>query len=174
MAVVFEHYAEPLAQYLAAGFHVQSGGQSLSCDGVRSRFDLHDTVSETFRRAFEERARLAYDGLAPYGAYLCGIARNLVIDRLRSQGRLSLGLDDAPSQLRAEDRGSAEPPSPESCFQRAEVAQLVAVLLETLDGREREFVRLRYDDGRPQEEVAAALGVTRRWVRDREAELRHP
>ena len=42
-------------------------------------------MQEAFRRAFEERARSAYDGLRPYRRYLLTITRNLVIDQLRKQ-----------------------------------------------------------------------------------------
>ncbi|MFH0902557.1 MAG: sigma factor [Pseudomonadota bacterium] len=84
MERVFHHYSGVLARHLQAGFRFHGGGQAMRFTGIKDRYDLHDLVAETFRRAFEEPARLGYDGLGSYETYLRTIAHNMVIDRLRA------------------------------------------------------------------------------------------
>lgn len=169
MAAVFDQYSEPLARYLFAGFTFRSQGGLRRFDGLRQRHELHDLVAETFRRAFEPRARLAYDGLKPYDLYLFTIARNLVIDRLRSRSGGKI--------VQQSDTDAAPPPdeagvSPEQAYQDEELSRLMRTFLETLSPDERRFVGLRYRDGLSQLEVAGKMNRTRRWVRTREVKLR--
>ncbi|MBI5477843.1 MAG: sigma-70 family RNA polymerase sigma factor [Deltaproteobacteria bacterium] len=139
----------------------------------RSPFDLHDVLSETFRRAFEERARLAYSGLIPYEAYLRTIARNLVVDRLREQARGIVAIEEvaeADLGVRVEHDESGLPP--DEVAQRGELKELVARFVFRLGPTERSFVTLRYEERLSQEEVASRLGTSRRAVRVLEAKLR--
>jgi RNA polymerase sigma-70 factor (ECF subfamily) len=165
MAAVFDHYCEVIARYLEQGFLFESAGQQLRFDGLRHRDELHDAVAETFRRAFEERARLAYDGLKPYESYLRAIARNLVLDRLRGRSPSTIG-EEATAEL-ADRRAS-----PEELAQRQELARLLELFGNTLDAVEGRFVTLRFEEGLSQQEVAARLKRTRRWVRRTEIDLR--
>jgi RNA polymerase sigma-70 factor (ECF subfamily) len=171
LARVFEHYSPRVARFLAGGFGV---GSERRFDGLRDRFDLHDAVAETFRKAFEERARLAYDGLGPYEVYLKTIARNLVIDRLRRTAPESLGA--AADQLAAAEalpgRASEEALSPEQRYQRAELSALLQRFLGGLPRDEARLVSLRFEEGLSQESLAEHMGKSRRWVRDTEVELR--
>jgi RNA polymerase sigma-70 factor (ECF subfamily) len=167
MAAVFQCYSDEVLCYLRAVFSFDSGGRPLRFSGLQQRFDLHDVLAETFRRAFEQRARLAYDGISPYEIYLKRIARNLVIDRLRALRRTA---DDDP---RAAARLAAAGPSPEQAAQEAECARLVRSFVASLAHDERRLVALRFQEDLGQEEVARRLGKTRRWVRTREARLRH-
>ncbi len=173
MAIVFHHYADPVARYLQRGFVFESQGRPLRFDGLPSRHDLHDFVFETFRRAFEERARLAYDGLGPYERYLRTISRNLVIDALRSshQRLRSVPLEEGQATASAEP-GPALPEQPEQAALRAELRALLLQVLEQLTVEERQLVALRFDEGLAQEEVAQRLGRTRRWVRTAEEKIR--
>ncbi|HEY3357260.1 MAG TPA: sigma-70 family RNA polymerase sigma factor [Polyangia bacterium] len=164
MAIVFEHYAGPLARYLAAGFAFETAGAPARFDGVRSRFDLHDLVAETFRRAFEERARGAFAASGPFEGYLRAIARNLVLDRLRG-GRPEAGAG-------ALDAAAEPRPTPEEACRLAELRRLVEAFRGALEPLERRLLALRYQDGLSQEDAAVRLKTTRRWVRDREAALR--
>jgi len=165
MATVFHHYADPLARYLSQGFSFASKGRQLRFDGLTQRHDVHDVVAETFRRAFETRARLAYTGLAPYESYLRRIARNIVLDQLRSSAGQWVTLEeDAPL--------SAATPSAEQAYQRAELAHLLSSFIDTLSPLEQRFVALRYQEQLPQEGVASRMRRTRRWVRKTELSLR--
>src|SRR5262245_2887190 len=72
--------------------------------------DVHDLLHETFVRAFEERARLAYDGLRPYAPFVCTIARNLVIDAVRKHNReVALADFDLPDDAPEPEVPWAEP-----------------------------------------------------------------
>lgn len=166
MAVVFQHYSDDLTRYLCAGFTFDSGGRPLRFAGLRERFELHDVLAETFRRAFEERARLAYDGIAPYEVYLKRIARNLVIDRLRGSRHASAEDPRAAEQLEARE------PSPEQAAEEAERAGLMRRFVAALPPDERRLVALRFGEDLAQEQVAQRLGRTRRWVRTHEERLR--
>lgn len=171
MAAVYEHYAASLARYLYSGFSFNSEGRQLRFEGLRQRYELHDVVAETFRRAFEERARLAYDGLKPFEGYLRAIARNLVIDRLRARRTSASGLswDDVEQLAHVSEPTTV---SPEQEAQRSELRQLLGEFLDGLSAKERRFVELRYHQALPQEEVARILRVTRRWVRSAEEKAR--
>jgi RNA polymerase sigma factor (sigma-70 family) len=171
MAEVFQHYQAPITRYLAGGFTVKSDGGPVRWPGVTQRAELHDLLAETFRRALEERARLAYHGQSPYEAYLKAIARNLVIDRLRLERRQLEDLGrggDAGDAVDAVHAGA----SSEREYQKAELRQLLAEFRAALDDDEQALLTLRFEEGLGQEPVAARLGRTRRWVRDTELALR--
>jgi RNA polymerase sigma factor (sigma-70 family) len=169
LAAVFSAYSERLARFLVHGFVFGKG----RFDGVSDRHDLHDLVSETFRRAFEARARLGYDGLVPYESYLRAIARNLVVDRLRKKQGRRVALDEMPSaELTFHAQHDRPERSAERLLQDAELARLLKAFVEQLAATERRFVTLRYQRRLPQEQVATRMKRTRRWVRSAEVKLR--
>jgi RNA polymerase sigma-70 factor (ECF subfamily) len=125
--------------------------------------DARDLVHETFARAFEERARLAYDGLRPYLPFLCTIARNLVIDLARKQGR----------EITVEDLDAmAESPEPELPYAEPEVMRAVESYLANLPPELRGVHERRYVIGETQEAAARALGLSRQQIRTLERRLR--
>ncbi|MCH9685148.1 MAG: hypothetical protein K0V04_27165, partial [Deltaproteobacteria bacterium] len=75
---VYRMHAKEVSTQLRHGFSFQTAGRHHRFVGYRSAFEMHDALHETFRRAFEPRAREGYDGLRPYGPYLRAIARNVV------------------------------------------------------------------------------------------------
>lgn len=169
MATVFEHYSDPISRYLRHGFCYGSGGQRLRFTGVQARHELHDLVAETFRAAFETRARAAYSGLSPFEGYLKTIARNLVIDRLRSKAYRWEPLDESGDAQEA----SAEPQAAaDRLYEQQELKQLMRDFVRDLPESEQDFVRLRYEERLAQQEVAERLRRTRRWVRTVEERLR--
>lgn len=171
MTSVYEHYSAPLARYLASGFNFTSEGRHLRFEGLRQRYELHDVLAETFRRAFEERARLAYDGIQPFETYLRAIARHLVIDRLRAQKAFAAceEVDRATGGAGPSERSVA---APDRAYEHAELANLLEQFLAGLPRKERRFVQLRYREAMAQEEVARVMGVSRRWVRSAEESVR--
>ena len=166
MELVFNHYSDEVAHYLTHGFSFNSGERTLFFAGVRHRYDLHDLLAETFRRAFEQRARMAYSGISPYGRFLKQIARNLTIDRLRANSRIEVA-DVQESELENE-----AVPSPEQCLQAAELTRLMEAFVDDLTEPEQRFVALRYFEGMSQEQVALDLSRSRRWVRNKEKKVR--
>jgi hypothetical protein len=83
MEQVYWAYAARIAAIIRRGFNVKNEQR---VPGVRGE-QLEDLVQEVFTKAFSERARLAYDGLRDYGPFLFTIARNVVIDWARKNGR---------------------------------------------------------------------------------------
>ncbi len=156
MEQVFRHYVDDLARWLDRG--------------LTGRLDSRDVLQETFRAAFEERARLAYSGLHPYRAYLRRIARNLVVDRWRKSGHEVLPETDI--DLDQQESVDDMAPSPAEQIEQAELARLLALFRQSLTSEERRFVELRYEQDLPQRHVADRLKSTRRHVRTMETRIR--
>lgn len=163
MADVFVEYADQIARFVRSGF------------GIADTGELHDVVAETFRRAFEDSARLRYDGVGPYAAYLKTIARNLVLDRLRSPAerdrqRIGDAAGRDPLEVAADTMAAAA--MPDMLYEDAELGALIGAFRDTLTSTERKLLALRYEQGQSQEQVAARLQRSRRWVRDTERDIR--
>ncbi|NJK90066.1 MAG: hypothetical protein HC923_12225 [Myxococcales bacterium] len=97
---MYREHAPRVAAMLRHGFHFQSAGRDCRFHGTRSEFDLEDRLQEVFARVFSERARLAYDGIHPFSAYITTIARNLVIDDFRKRRRRSSSTRSRPPTRR--------------------------------------------------------------------------
>ncbi len=163
---VFEAHAERVARWATAGFVFTSGAERHRFDGFRSAVDVHDVVHEVFRAVFEERARQAYSGLAPFEGYLFVVTKNVVVRRL-SKIRRELPVDVATLEsLESEQEG------PEERAVREQEVTMVREFLATLTEEERRFAELRFSEQRPQAEVGGALGWTRKKVRREEETLR--
>lgn len=93
---------------------------------------------------------------APFGAWLCALARNAAHDFLRSQRR-------QPCLRLTEEVPEIEPPSdvPDafSVCASHERARALAALLEELSARDREFLNV-YLQGVEPEQIAAQLGIS--------------
>lgn len=164
-----EHVAE-VAAFLRTGFMYTTSDRPTRYAGVRDSFELESLVQEVFARAFEERARLAYDGVRPYAGFLNGIARNLVLDRLRKDARRGEVLA-APDALDA--ASPVEPDDRELAEDERRGRELVTRFLEAeCDDRDRALYTLRYERELSQVDAAAAAGLTRIQVRRWEAKFR--
>ena len=171
---VYRMHAEDIALLLRRGFSFDSGGQRHRFIGYGSGFELQDVLHETFRRAFEPKARASYDGIRPYGAYISTIARNLVLRSFRARERLfPLSSDAGARPLRGQAATELDPrPSPEREVHDAQVRELVGRFLAQLDSGERRLVELRYVEGLSQRDAAEALGLGRQRIRTKEKALR--
>ncbi len=175
---VYRSYVPDVTRFLIRGFTFDSGGKLCSFRGFRGGYEVEAAVQEVFRRAFEERARLAYDGIHPYRPYLLRIARNLVINDLKAKSPLLFRFrtgqpivlepaeEETPESLPAEIR------SPEEELEVREVAGLVAEFKAKLDTRERGVFEERFEKGLSAEKAGAALGLSRSQVRTTETKLR--
>lgn len=173
MEQVYRHYAPVLARYLRRGFSYRIDGHPAVFSGYRSTFELEGAVQEVFMRAFEERARLAYDGLRPYHGFLCGIARNVVLDELRRRARRGEVLspfDDEESARWVRERA---PSDPADAMDAHRASSLVNQFLEQeCSEEEQQIYQLRYERGLSQEAAAEEAGMTRIQVRRRENKLK--
>ncbi len=183
METVYRHYVRGVSHFMQKGFTFRSAERYLYFKGFRETFDLHNAVQEVFRRAFEERARLSYNGVNSYSNWILAIARNLIINQFRNK--------EIPfSQFQDQDRengssweqelseeysgllhGSASQKQ-DLALENAQLKQLIGRFMSQLSEEDRELVRLRYTEGLGQEEVAKALTSTRMKIRTQESKIR--
>ncbi len=130
----------------------------------------HGFVHDVFIKAFADSARQGYDGLRPYAPYLVQIARHALADHWRkatAQKRSAAFVD-----LDAIPAPASHEPLPDRVLIDAETDGRVRAFLGTLSPEEQRFVRLRFEQGQGQADVALALGVTRHRVRAWDEEIR--
>lgn len=139
--------------------------------GVADPSAQQDLVQDVFVQLLAPALRARYDGLRPYAALVCGVTRNLLLDRARQQGRqlqhLQGGLDDA--QL---EQWQPSEPLPDELLADAEQRALVQQYVASLPPLEQELVRLRFEQGLSQRDAAEAAGVGRQQLRTLEGKLR--
>ncbi len=175
LTAVYRMHAADIARFLRGGFTFRSGERMHRFVGYRSGFELQDALHETFRRAFEPRARASYDGIRPFAPYLRTIARNVVLKTFRAREVLFPAIDDGA--LGASDTAAfavapTAIPSPERIVHDAQLRRLVRGFLDSLDADDARLVTLRFSEGKSQRDVAALLGIGRQRIRGREAKLR--
>jgi RNA polymerase sigma-70 factor, ECF subfamily len=115
-----------------------------------------DLVDDTLSDTAVEVARCweAYDPSLPFGPWVRGMARRLALKRLRGRRRVQLGLpDDVLDSL-----GAAMDQLGESISQDGRKEQLRRCL-ESLSGRNRDLVRMRYFE---EQRFEAIAGQSRR------------
>jgi RNA polymerase sigma factor (sigma-70 family) len=126
---------------------------------------LCDLLQETFVRAFAPEARRRYDGVRLYGAYLATIAHHSFVDALRLLGR------ETPEEPEVLSRGLDEIVPPEE-IRDVKLLGVLNAFLGELPAQLRELCEQRFVLGRSQEEVSAALGLSRGTLRTDEQRLR--
>lgn len=161
---VFEMYADDVSKILRHGFRLDA--RQLVVHGIKDVEREKELLQEVFIRAFSERARLAYNALSPYRPYLLQIARNLLIDELRKVGLPAV--DISPGELEAAP--SLDIPADEALAMTA-LREATTAYLQTLPLDLSHFVRLRFETGMSQAQVAEHLSVTRRQVRTWETKV---
>lgn len=171
---VYLHYRDGVGHLLRAGFGFSSGAERLRFTGFQSEFEVEDALQETFLKAFATKARQRYSGLRPFGPYLHGIARNLVIDEFRRRKReMALFLPEGAETRLVEESNdpsplgdwTRSPKGPERLNIRRQEQELVGAFLESLDAELRQLVQLRFVDGLSQEDTAHRMGIDRNRVR---------
>lgn len=180
LLAVYRHYVADVTRFLSRGFTFTSRGRPCAFRGFRGGYEVEAAVQEVFRRAFEERARLAYDGLNPYRPYLLRIARNLVINDLKAkqpilfryrQGRPVVL--EAPSEAElAIERTPVAERAQDELLEAQEVQRLVDDFKAGLEARARGVFEQRFERGLSAEKAGAALGLTRSQVRTTEEKVR--
>src|SRR4051812_23818597 len=161
LSEVFRAHVEALARVLRARAH-QGGAFS----HVRAAMEIENVVFETFARAFEPRARSMYDGIRPFGHYLLGIARNVVLEQLRRR--------DLPSGLDLEEAAGAELTfiQGEQWHEDRELEGLLEEFRRGLEAPEAKLYDLRFVEGLAQEDASEQLGLSRIQLRRRERALK--
>jgi RNA polymerase sigma-70 factor, ECF subfamily len=149
-------------------YGVQSGDESAGTDlfrkyservfylalrELRSMADAEDVRAETFLRvlkAIQKRQIASPDALR---LFILGIARNVILETLRSPLREARGeIPDVPAPEASETLDD-------------DVRHSIQAAIGRLKPREREFLRLHYYEDLPKEEIARRLGVDEERVR---------
>ena len=168
LALVYRVYAPRVARFLRAGFGFGSRGGSYRFGGYQQAFELENALQEVFMRAFSQRARLSYDGLRPYAGFLCGIARNVVIDEFRRNAARFVRLSEISSQsVVSEPRAN-----PEQELEERELSRLLESYRASLSTEQRAVYELRFTRQLSQEESAKKIGLTRIQLRRLEAKIK--
>jgi RNA polymerase sigma factor (sigma-70 family) len=173
LEAVYRHHVGEVAQFLRRGFNISGREGWFRFSGYHQPFDLDNAVQETFARAFADAARLGFDGLRPFKSYLCGIARNLVIDEFRSRrsalepfGELSM------SQGQSQVEGENGQQSVEDELLAQELALLYRRFVDELDDRDRKFFISRFEQQKTQIEAGRDCGLSHMQSRTLEKKLR--
>lgn len=168
---VYRQHVDEVVVFLRSGFMYTTNDKPMRYPGARDSFELESLVQEVFARAFEPRTRLAYDGVRPYGAFLNGIARNLVLDKLRKAARHGEVLA-APDVIDSVAIGELPGEREQNADERRGRDLVAAFLNDACDERDRTLYELRYDRELSQVDAAQAAGLTRIQVRRWETKFR--
>ncbi|MBC8073141.1 MAG: sigma-70 family RNA polymerase sigma factor, partial [Deltaproteobacteria bacterium] len=151
---VYRAHAEDIGKLLRFGFSFESSGRAHRFVGYDSAFELQDALHETFRRAFEPRAREGYDGLRPYGPYLRTIARNVVLRAFRAQRQLFPLAEEGHGPGDGAVVLADNEPSVEHAALRRELDVIVREFLDQLPADDRRLLTVRFLDGLSQRDAA--------------------
>jgi RNA polymerase sigma factor (sigma-70 family) len=165
LTAVYREYVRPVYGLLSEGFSFGSGQEHRRFLGCRSLpWALENAVQETFVRAFATPARQAYDGLRPYRNYLFSIARNLVVDELRSGGREVLVDHGRPLDDGAPGPDEPLVPADDQVLDQELAAQCEA-FLAALDEPDRRLFEVRFLQSLSVEACARRLAVSEHHVK---------
>jgi RNA polymerase sigma-70 factor, ECF subfamily len=128
--------------------------------------DVEAVVHEVFLKAFSESARLSWDGLRPFGAWLNTMTRNLLIDRARKERRLQFrDPDDMPTVI---DDG----PDPSSHLDALELRDVLTSFRTTLSAEDASLFHTRFERQQSIAQTAALLQWSEIRVRKSDTALR--
>jgi RNA polymerase sigma-70 factor (ECF subfamily) len=120
----------------------------LAMQRLRDRERAEDAVQEMFTAVWRSAGSYRPER-GPAAPWLYAIARNAVVDRLRSRD----GIPVEPPEMISDEPGPAE------MAETSYVSWSVHRALQTLHEREREVIELAYWSGLSQSEVASFLGI---------------
>lgn len=185
MEEVYRHYVGGVTAFLRKGFTFHSGKGNFYFRGIFDPSDLKAAVQEVFRRAFEEKARRAYNGINSFSNWVLAISRNMVINQFRNReiafseyispsderGHLTI-LDDEVTE-RFTGLLYGEPSRHQHVkVEDQELEGLMGKFMAQLSDYDKQLMMLRFAEGHGQEETAELLKSTRMKVRTAEARLR--
>lgn len=128
----------------------------LALQRLRDRERAEDAVQEMFAAVWRSAASYRPER-GPAAPWLYAIARNAIVDRLRSRDEMPMEPPDVVS----------DEPGPADRAERSYVSWRVHRALETLPEREREVLELAYWSGLSQSEVASFLDIPLGTVKTR-------
>ena len=132
---LFDHYGEPIYRYIASRVNRPS--------------DAEDLTQVVFVKALEALPRYESRGI-PFGGWLFRLARNTVIDHVRTRR------DHADIEALAEQPGVD--PGPEAIVVARDEMAAISTALATLTDEQRDTINLRFFGGLSAREAADVLG----------------
>jgi len=186
MDEIYRHYCPGVHRFLRNGFTFRSGGGHCYFKGIKTTDDLNVAVQEVFRRAFEDRARNAYNGINSFSNWVLAIARNMVINQFRNReiafsdyispnddGRGHMSVVDSPTnETYAGVLYGTKGKSQDESVEYNQLKTLIAEFMAGLTEEDRKILVYRFIENQSQEEAATALDSTRMKIRTAEAKLR--
>ena len=185
MEEVYLHYEPGVKRFLKSGFSFRSGDGHCYFKGIPSEDDLNVAVQEVFRRAFEDRARNAYNGINSFSNWVLAIARNMVINQFRNRevvissyvseddSRGDSALIDGENSRQYGGVLFAEPSQhQQTTVEKTELRGLIQEFMSELVPEDKELLVLRFVENKSQEEAAEIIGSTRMKIRTAESKLR--
>ena len=141
--MIFDHYHQPIYRYIASRVHRPS--------------DAEDLTQLVFVKALEALPRYEARGI-PFGGWLFRLARNAVIDHVRTRhdhAELESAGRPGPTAMPAQTRSRSS----------ARSSTRSAAALATLTDEQREAIELRFFAGLSAREAAEAMGKQEGTVR---------
>ena len=190
MEEIYLQYSPGVHRFLRNGFTFRSGGGHCYFKGIKIEDELNVAVQEVFRRAFEERARNAYNGINSFSNWVLAIGRNMVINKFRNReiafsDYISKGsgedrshiaaMDSAVSSVSATYSGilyAQAPGSQDDNYEKSELKGLIGEFMKEITEEDRQLLVLRFIENISQEDAANVMGSTRMKVRTAEQKLR--
>lgn len=128
---------------------------------AKERDMAEDVVQEAFLRLQSQPA----GSIREPRSWLYRTVHNLAVDQLRDASRIVPLHPDAGTGRDEDSRGADEDPAdtqplPDEQLARWEGIGLVRLGLQNLDGRSREVVRLKFQEGLSYKEIGARTGLT--------------
>ncbi len=167
LAAIYQRYKARVERFLSSGFVFNSGSKVCCFRGFESHGDLDDAVAETFKRALGPAAREGYDPAYSFERYLLRIARNWVLQHMRTERRAenrSQSLAHFSSLTPLSGVTPAPLLNPEEEAALTQVRQKLADSLDELEATERQLIDWLLE-GRSQRDIARLSGLSRNEVR---------
>ena len=171
---LYHSYVSEVASLLRRGFQFSSEGRQLQFVGYDHPDDLQDALQETFLLAFDQSARRGYNGLNPFGNYVLGIARNVVLGRFRKDlSRLSCFKSLEPIDAENSDQAAVSAGlssaaafvAPDKATSNSEIRKLMQSFVSQLTEQQKQIVKYYFIDHLSQESTAEKMDLNRNRVR---------
>ena len=190
MEEIYLHYSPGVHRFLRNGFTFRSGGGHCYFKGIKVEDELNVAVQEVFRRAFEERARNAYNGINSFSNWVWPLAEIwsstnfatakspsvIIFPKGTGEDRSHIAaMDTAVSSVSATYSGvlyAQNPGSQDDNYEKSELKGLIGEFMKEITEEDRQLLVLRFVENISQEDAANVLGSTRMKVRTAEQKLR--
>jgi len=159
---IYQHYAEKVVALLRSGFTFESQGRTLRFSGFASALEIEDYVQEIFLKAFSERSRANYDGVRPFTPYLLRIARNYVLDELRS---LHTSVDRFATPIDDTEPAADDSPGADTQLDVQRARATIAAFVASRPELEQRYIRARFLGDRSLLAAARELDISRTRAR---------